>query len=58
MANHDFYALSEPPDTDFDPYTLDDGTITLEDWRRHSLADDEGCEVVRLHQHHDALLVA
>jgi len=40
---------------ELDPYLVDDTTITLDEWRHQ---DDEPNEVVRLHQHHDALLVA
>jgi len=50
--------IPEPTDVDFDPYTLEDMTITLEDWRHRPLDLGDGVEVVRLHQHHDALLVA
>jgi hypothetical protein len=41
---------------ELDPYLVDDTTITLDEWRHRT--DDELTEVVRLHQHHDALLVA
>ena len=40
---------------ELDPYLVDDTTITLDEWRHQ---DDTTTEVVRLHQHHDALLVA
>lgn len=51
--------VPEPTDADLDPYTVDETTLTLEDWRRRPPADDStGVEVVRLHQHHGARLVA
>jgi hypothetical protein len=48
----------EPTDADLDPYAIDETTITLEDWRHRPSDADSGLEVVRLHQHHGARLVA
>ena len=47
-----------PTDLDLDPYEVDETTITLDDWRHRSTWGDDGVEVVRLHQHHPARLVA
>ena len=58
MRTKSSLVVSDPIDVDFDPYTLDDTTITLEDWRHRPFDDGTELEVVRLHQHHDALLVA
>jgi hypothetical protein len=53
-----FLVVPEPTEADLDPYTIDETTLTLEDWRRRPPVDDSGVEIVRLHQHHGARLVA
>lgn len=53
-----FLVVPEPTDADLDPYALDETTITLDDWLHRPSVDDLGLEVVRLHQHHGARLVA
>jgi len=58
MRTKRYPVVPEPTDADFDPYWLDETTITLEDWRHRPLDFSDGVEVVRLHQHHDALRVA
>jgi len=56
--SRNFFLVSEPTDADLDPYAIDETTITLEDWRHRPSVDDMGLEVVRLHQHHGARLIA
>lgn len=58
MRTKSFLVVPEPTEADFDPYMLDETTITLDDWQHRPVDDGLGVEVVRLHQHHDALLVA
>jgi len=53
-----FLVSPEPTEADLDPYAIDETTITLDDWRHRPSGDDLGLEVVRLHQHHGARLVA
>ena len=58
MRTRTFLQVPEPTEADLDPYTLDETTITLDDWRHRPVDDELGMEVVRLHQHHGARLVA
>ena len=58
MRTKSLLLVPEPAEADFDPYTLEETTITLDDWCHRPADDGNGVEVVRLHQHHDALLVA
>ena len=57
MRTRTFLLAPEPTDADLDPYTIDETTITLDDWRHQEPAGEDAV-VVRLHQPHYANLVA